>query len=216
MHTYSTDNDLRPRVYWALSLASYFLAGGIGSAIALVSNSLPIGITVSVGVGAAYKGVLLAYNKWLWNSGPVTQLNVTKVPDLNGEWEGWLKTSYTGHIPPEALHPDNDPSSGWQTLHATLHIDQTWRKINIHLETEQSESDSNGATILTDEGRWPSINYQYQNGGSPNPNNNMSTHDGTADLKFKEDPSGDTLEGLYYTGPGRGNSGKMWFKRKGQ
>lgn len=216
MHTYSTDNELRPRVYWALSLVSYFAAGAVGSIVAFISGNLPFALSLSVGAGVVFKGFLVVYNKWIWNSALAKNLGITKVPDLNGDWNGWLKTSWEGNIDDEALHAEDDSSdeSDWRTLTASLQIEQTWREINVHLETESSYSDSNGATILTDDGRWPSINYQYRNGGSGNSKDALNTHDGTADLTFKEGEEGrDVLEGIYYTGPGRGNHGKMRFVR---
>lgn len=214
MHTYSTDNELRPRVYWALSLISYFGASAVGALIVFASRNLPLAIGAGVSTGVVFKVILKIYNKWLWNTAPAKLVGATSVPDLNGEWSGWLKTSYEGDIDDEALHPENEPEDDLQALSATLHIEQTWREINIHLETENSSSDSNGATILTKEGRWPSINYQYQNAGSENPNDSMKTHDGTADLEIKEDNEGRcVLEGVYYTGPGRENRGKMRFVR---
>jgi hypothetical protein len=44
----------------------------------------------------------------------------------------------------------------------------------------------------------------------------MEMHYGTADLELKEQESGGKiLEGVYYTGPGRQNHGKMYFEKKG-
>lgn len=211
MHTYSTDNELRPRVYWGISTASHVAAGAVGAITALVSSNLPIALGASVGAGVLFRVLLTVYDKRLWDTRPLRYSKVTKVPNLNGEWEGWLKTDYDGPIDDDALHENNDSESEWQTLWVKLHIEQTWRKININLETANSHSDSNGATILTDDGRWPSITYQYTNVGSVSSKDDMGAHDGTTDLKIKNDDT--VLEGHYYTGPGRGNSGKVWLKR---
>jgi len=97
---------------------------------------------------------------------------------------------------------------------ATLHIKQNWRKINVHLETHQSSSDSSGATILTNEGQWPSLSYQYENQPPPDTAETMEMHHGTTDLELKQDGAADVLEGIYYTGPSRRNYGRMKFERK--
>jgi len=136
---------------------------------------------------------------------------VTRVPDLNGEWEGWVQSSYDGEIPEEALHPDNNPTDGQRKMKAKLEIDQTWRKINIHFES-RTPSDSYGATILTDEGKWSSINYQYENPGSPLVEG-LDMHFGTASLEFRDDGPSDILEGIYYTGPERENYGEMRLEK---
>ena len=69
-----------------------------------------------------------------------------------------------------------------QRVAATLQITQTWRKISICPETDNSESDSTGATVLTEDGRWPSLNYQYENDPDPDSASSMTRHYGTADL----------------------------------
>lgn len=198
MHTYSTDNERRPRVYWALSIGSYALAGVLTTAVAFISKNLPVTVGVTITAGLAYTAVLYVFNHWLWTHPLLRKMNIVRVPDLNGEWEGHIKSDYDG-----------------ETYDATLSIDQTWREINVHFETATSPSDSNGATILTGKGKWPSINYQYSNEGSTDPEDDLWTHDGTADLQFIEkEGEKDVLEGIYYTAPSRGNSGSMYFVRK--
>jgi len=122
------------------------------------------------------------------------------------EWEE------QGEIPDEALHPDDAPSEDGQKLKAWLDIDKTWRKINVHFETTQTPSDSNGASMLTEKGKWPSISYQYENPGSPLVEG-LDMHFGTASLEYRDESDTGTLEGLYYTGPGRDNNGLMYFER---
>lgn len=198
MHTYSTNNELRPKVYWILSVGSYLLVGVFSAAVAFISNNLPFTFGVTITAGIAYSAVLYVFNRWLWTHSILRNVKLTRVPDLNGEWVGHIKSDYNG-----------------ERYKATLSIKQTWREINVHFETETSGSDSNGATLLSGEGKWPSINYQYRNKGSTDPSDDLWTHDGTADLHVKENEDGETvLEGIYYTGPSRGNSGSMYFIRK--
>jgi hypothetical protein len=101
-----------------------------------------------------------------------------------------------------------------QRVAASLYIDQTWRKISVHLSTADSESDSTGATILTKEGRWPSLTYQYANEPDVDTEDSMMSHNGTADLSLKQNGEQNVLEGFYYTGPSRKNYGEMRFKRQ--
>lgn len=212
MHTYSTDNDLRPKVYGVLALLAYGLTVLVGMATDALSTVLPFGAGVVISWGLAFAVVWKIHDNWFWKTGIARALGFTRVPDLNGRWEGYIVTSYEGHISDEALHPDDDLSEDGQKLKAWLDIDQTWRKINIHFETKQTASDSNGATMLTEEGKWPSLSYQYENAGSPLVEG-LDMHFGTASLEYRNEGGRETLEGLYYTGPGRDNNGLMYFQR---
>lgn len=212
MHTYSTDNDLRPKVYGGIALLAYAVTVLVELVTTSLSTVLPFAVGIAVSWGLAFAVVWKLHDRWFWKTRLAYTLGFTRVPNLNGKWEGWIQTSYQGHIPNEALHPENEKSDEGQKMHASLDIDQTWRKINVHFETTETPSDSNGATMLTEEGKWPSISYQYENRGTPLVEG-LDIHFGTASLEFRDDGKTDTLEGLYYTGPGRENNGLMYFER---
>lgn len=212
MHTYSTDNDFRPKVYAGLALLAYGITILVEMVTTALSTVLPFAAGFVISWGLAFAVVWKAHVQWFWKTWLARVLGITRVPDFNGKWEGWIVTSYEGDIPDEALHPADDPSEDGQKMVASLDIDQTWRKINVHFETTQTPSDSNGATMLTEKGKWPSISYQYENPGSPLVEG-LDMHFGTASLEYRDEGDTETLEGLYYTGPGRDNNGLMYFER---
>jgi hypothetical protein len=214
MHTYSTDNDKQPTVYGLLGFVAYLLVLGIGWATSLLASGLPAITGGTISWGLAFAVLSAAFSRFGWKRPIVRWTGASRVPDFSGEWEGYIKTAYEGHIDDEALHESNDPEAEMQRVAATLHIDQTWRKISVHLSTEDSESDSTGATVLTKEGRWPSLTYQYENEPDVDSEDSMMAHDGTADLSLKRDGQRDVLDGFYYTGPGRENYGEMYFERQ--
>lgn len=185
MHSYSTDNDNRPTVYGVLGFTAYAATLGVGWITAVLSAAVPTiaGITFSWGIG--FTVLTAIFNRFGWKTRIARATGASKVPDFDGEWRGYLKTSYDGFIPDEALHESNNLDADMQRVAATLQITQTWRKISIHLETDNSESDSTGATVLTEDGRWPSLNYQYENDPDPDSASSMMRHYGTADLALK-------------------------------
>ena len=212
MHTYSTDNDLRPKVYGVLALLAYWITVLVELVTTALSTVLPFAAGFVVSWGLAFAIVWKIHDRWFWKTRIARALGFTRVPNLNGKWEGWIVTSYEGDIDDQALHPDNAPSEDGQKMKAWLDIDQTWRKINVHFETTQTPSDSNGATMLTEKGKWPSLSYQYENPGSPLVEG-LDMHFGTASLEYRDEGDRETLEGLYYTGPGRDNNGLMYFEQ---
>ncbi len=214
MHTYSTDNDSRVIVYGLLGVISWFLVVGIGQASSLFASGLPALTGGTISWGLTFTTLSTAFSRFGWKTNIVRVTGASKAPDFSGKWDGYIKTSYDGHIPEAALHESNDSEADMQRVAASLHIKQTWRKISIHLSTNNSESDSTGATILTKDGRWPSLTYQYGNEPSVDTEPSMTSHDGTADLSLKQDGEKDVLDGFYYTGPGRENYGEMHFERQ--
>lgn len=220
MHTYSTDNDLRPKVIGAIGVLSYLVLGGLEYLLSLVSETFSLGIVLGVPSWGLIFGILFTmFGRWGWNTSVSRGLGAVKVPDLNGKWMGWIETSYDGDppIPEEMIHPDNDPDSEYTRLTARLEIEQTWRKMGVHFATDSSSSDSEGATVLAGEGKWPNLNYQYENVPPLDSMKGMDRHFGTADLELKKTDDGTmALDGLYYTGPRRENHGLMYFEKDGQ
>lgn len=213
MHSYSTDNDGRPTVYGVIAIAALAVAVGVSRFFGLLGGFIPAISSISISWGLAFSALLGLYSKYGWDHWIARGLRASRVPNLSGRWEGYMGTSYDGDIPDSALHESDPQDEGMQRVRATLYIKQTWRKISIHVETASSESDSTGATILMQDGRWPSLNYQYANDPDPDAEDTMSRHYGTADLALKSNEETDVLEGFYYTGPQRENYGEMFFRR---
>lgn len=214
MHTYSTDTDKRPVVYGLLGFAAYLLVLGIGWVTSLLASGLPAIAGGTISWGLAFAGLSTAFSRYGWKTGIARAIGASKSPDFSGKWDGYIKTSYSGDIPDPALHESNDPEADMQRVTASLRIKQSWREIGIHLSTDNSASDSTGATVLTKDGRWPSLTYQYGNKPGADTEPSMTAHDGTADLSLKQNGTSDILEGFYYTGPGRENYGEMYFERQ--
>ena len=215
MHTYSTDNDTRLKVIAGLGAFSYFLIFISQRFLPVLTTSLPLGISVSAPSFALTWGLTYTvFNSWLWKWNILRYMKIIQVPNLTGSWQGYLETSYQGNISDEHISDNDDPDSDYTRLNAEIEIDQKWRKIDVHLETDRSSSNSNAGTILINENKWPSLNYLYDNEPDPDTPSGMAMHHGTADLKLNRENGRDVLEGIYYTGPGRENHGKMRFTRR--
>ena len=213
MHSYSVDCDNRLSAYSILGFIAYVIVLSVGVGTSLLSGSITAIIGGTISWGVVFGGLSTVFSRHGWKTSIVRKVRDSQVPDLSGEWNGYIKTSYDGQIPDKALHESHDPEDDMQRIAATLHIKQTWRSINIHLSTENSESDSTGATILTKDGRWPSLTYQYENDPDVDSEDSLRSHDGTADLSYISKDGEEILDGFYYTGPGRENYGEMYFER---
>ncbi|CCW33854.1 hypothetical protein CTKA_01142 [Chthonomonas calidirosea] len=140
-------------------------------------------------------GLYEVFEKWLWTIPLLRSIGIVKVPNLNGEWklQGWTKWSRGQDYQGEAV------------------IKQTWTRISICIETEQSSSKSITASLLVNEDEGITLIYVYRNDPKANVPTTMHSHRGTAVLRLKDD----CLEGEYYSGRDRQNFGTLILRRKG-
>jgi hypothetical protein len=92
-----------------------------------------------------------------------------------------------------------------------MRIEQRWTKMRITFTGTSSSSHSILAAIFLDAPEGVVLDYEYQNEPLPGALEAMQIHHGTARLRAT---SGDTMEGLYYTGRGRGNHGSIRLSRQ--
>jgi len=95
---------------------------------------------------------------------------------------------------------------------AQIRITQRWRTIAVHLETEQSRSDTMIATLRTADPNDFILNYEYQNTPKNNAVHTMHVHRGSAEVRF-ERPAVAIGVGEYYSGRDRTNQGTLRLRR---
>ena len=98
---------------------------------------------------------------------PFRGLRLVTIPDLNGTWKGYLKSSYDQFT---------------REYVATLEIKQTWTKISLALNTKTSSSKSLIAAIVNHAVEKPLLTYQYANEPRVEAVQTMHVHRGTACL----------------------------------
>ncbi|WP_231725884.1 hypothetical protein [Chthonomonas calidirosea] len=156
---------------------------------------IPWWLDVPGGVLGIAGGLYEVFEKWLWKIPLLRSIGIVKVPNLNGEWklQGWTKWSEG------------------QDYQGEAEIKQTWTRISICIETEQSISRSITASLLVNEAEGITLRYEYCNDPKAKAPPTMHSHRGTANLRLKDD----CLEGEYYTGRDRQTVGKLTLRRKG-
>jgi len=193
MHSYSIDTEERKNILLALAIISIFLSWGLFKVLNNFKISLPWWVE-SPSVLSFYGLIFVIFDRWVWKL--FRKYSLIKTPDLNGEWKGYLKSSFDDHA---------------AQITATLRIFQTWTKIKIMLNTELSVSQSETASIIIDAPEGKYLSYQYINEPVASAVKTMSIHRGTSRLLFNE--KDDTLVGEYYCGRNRENFGSLNFMR---
>lgn len=208
-HAFSTDlRERRRKVYFGFGAAGLLISIYLGPVLARVTG---IGEVASFGISftlAATAGYIVV-SRWLWMRGPLAGI-LGSPPDLRGRWEGHLYTS-SDEYNEEDVVAFNELGKDLAKMESTMHIDQTWDSIGVGFDGPESDSDSTGATFVlnNDPDDAATLTYNYENDGDDL--GDLEHHIGTTVLEY--DPDRDTLEGTYYTGPNRGNYGRIEVKR---
>lgn len=133
------------------------------------------------------------FDNYVWRWRLWRNLTLLKVPDLNGEWAGYVESSY-----------------GNGSIHkVTISITQNWSKLLVRFETQHSLSYSISGTLKVADVANPELSYLYVNEPKRSAPDTMNIHRGTATLELK----GGVLEGDYYTGRGRMTFGSIKLTR---
>lgn len=199
MHSYSVDFTERTKITIFLFITSIAMMWGITVILKQMQVTTPWWITTPSAL-TIFGLIYYLFDRHLWKLRILRKLNLIKTPNLNGSWEGTLTTSYE----------DEEDSEH----EIELDIYQNWTNISISLTTDSSKSHSQGAMISRKNPNDIDLVYIYQNEPEFDSKDTMYIHKGTTELSY--DPDKDTLEGGYYTGPGRGNCGTFKLKRNKQ
>ncbi len=115
---------------------------------------------------------------------------LVKVPNLNGEWEGILKSNW--------INPDTQSELPSQDI--TLKIKQSLFRVKCTLTTGESTSHSiKAGFIIDDDTDECELIYTYQNDPQQILQDRSRIHYGTAVIKVNEEKNGIEFRGFYFT-----------------
>lgn len=195
MHSYSIDNK-RIKVLESMGgisfLASLFILKIINGFVDSINslpyiNHIPYIPQIST-FGVVFIALFYLFDRHLWKS---KLSKLSKIPNINGDWEGKIETSHNGR----------------EEIDVKVTIKQTWSSISIILETANSRSKSEVASISMSKSR---LVYQYFNEPSFSSVKTLHKHYGITMLDFK---GNDILKGFYFTDRDRQTHGDINLKR---
>jgi hypothetical protein len=195
-YPYATDTNERKNVLLGLACMSILAAWILHSILSYVELVIPWWFDAP-SVGGFLTLFYTAFDKWVWRKAIIRKLHLTRIPDLNGKWSGYIRSSFNEHS---------------KSLPAKADIKQTWTEINVLVRTKSSESCSLTATITMDDRGASVLSYEYLNEPRPDADKTMHMHRGFTTLTLSDD--GCTLSGPYYSGRDRQNSGLLHLERE--
>jgi hypothetical protein len=142
-----------------------------------------------------YGALYALFDRLLWRHPLMHKLGLVKTPNLAGQWQGYLTSSFDNHA---------------KRYDLCVQIVQSWTQISVFLSTATSASWSCVAVIQVSDPEGVALIYQYENQPLANATRTMHIHFGTAMLRMSD---GNRLTGDYYAGRDRGTFGRIAYRR---
>ena len=212
MINYSLDSDIRKKVIVGLFIISFAiniplnyvwdllfsLILKIPVVEQVVSQFEIIGVVAKqLSIIAVFGLLYTIFSKWMWKLRVVKRF--TKVPDLNGEWEGVLESS----------HKDPDTKKS-VILDITATITQTWNAVQVICHFPNSSSYSRTATLQINANNGVVLGFSFNN-DSKDVNLSVRQYIGYNELVYNGE---NKLEGKYFTNRGKGTHGTINLTKK--
>jgi len=154
-------------------------------------------------VVTVYTVLFFVFTKWVWRI-PQLQGWLVPFPDLEGTWEGTLKTTWIDPKTKKTPVP----------IPLILVIRQSFNSINCVMYTKESNSYSTTANFMNDdESGIKRLSYVYTNRPDASIRDRSAVHDGAAILTIVSKPKRE-LEGEYWTSRKTTGSINLMFKTK--
>lgn len=181
MIDYSLTNNQREKTYYWMAAVSIM----ISSLLLLIDLKL-IGKFILPSGFLIYGLFVQLFDKLLWKVKPISYL--IKIPNLNGKWSG--NASMTSGLN--------------ESLYVT--ITQTWKRIDIVVETDETIANVLSATFYFDNEKNKYLKYIYSiKPTKPDPSFNRYG-EGCTELRYRNDNNKETLEGTFFSSKFRGGS----------
>ncbi len=184
MHPYTADAEERENIPKHLALPAIALAIAFGYLLQTLKIPIPWYVDTPAVVGF-YGIAFWLFDNFLWRMKLGSISPFSKIPDIRGTWVGKIRSSFQNT---EVL--------------VVVHIRQTWSKLSMELESDNSKSSTIMAALNIDDS---SLRYEYRN--EPRQYGNPPEHRGTGHLHILPDRK--TVKGKYYTSEGSNNTGTI-------
>ncbi|MBU1299106.1 MAG: hypothetical protein KKB77_08165 [Bacteroidetes bacterium] len=196
MHQYSSTHDLNPVFY--VSLSALCVVCALLLHLALIALKLDELWWIEFPSVLGFYGIFWRwFDKKGWTVLILRKLFHITTPDLSGSW---------------SVHADTLIENRSHTVRAEATIKQSWSKLKIFIDWENSTSTSVSASLHeVSPGEFELI-YQYVNTPKALAPSTMNMHRGTAWLNLSNNDS--QMEGEYYSGRGRNKFGQLTLRKQ--
>ncbi|MFZ5628554.1 MAG: hypothetical protein ACOY5B_05460 [Spirochaetota bacterium] len=189
LHFYSADSSEKRYVHVILAFISVCLAYALASITKATAIQIPWWVDAPAVFGF-YGLIYTLFDKYLWQLHSIRKILRLKIPMISGNYSGSLSSSHDKFKKKTKI---------------TANIQQSWDKILIQIETNQSKSHSLSASFHVSDRISPVLIYYYENTPFVSSVKTMHAHKGLAELHVKSDG----LNGEFFTGRDRITFGRF-------
>ncbi len=144
----------------------------------------------ALSAGVIYGGLIFVYERWGWHW-------MSTMKNLSGTWVGSITSTHNGGT----------------TVPCVMRVRQTWTRMAIELETEQSRSRTTMSALYEDQPGDVGLKYEYVSEPRNLAVRTMQTHRGVCTLAISSSSERPRLSGNYFTGRGRETHGEITLRR---
>lgn len=192
MHPYSTTSEERSRIPFAFAAVAIGLAWLLSLLVRTTHPPFWLEVPGTVTLYGLLYGLFRSY---LWKRQMFQMTGIVKVPDISGEWVGYVTSSFDQLAQHHSVR---------------VQIRQNWTHFLLQLTADHSESESIVASMAVEEGIV--LTYQYRNTPKTGAKDTMHAHMGTGVLELSANRT--ELSGEYYSGRDRANQGLVVLTKK--
>lgn len=193
-HPYSTNSEERTRLTFGIAILAVFSSLGLAELFRSIEWTPPLWIDVT-SVPVLFGMFYGLFKRMAWEWSLLRRLVGVSTPVLSGKWKGTVQSNYDGNV--------------GQAHEVDVTIGQDWTHISVRLVAQNSTSHSVSASMDVTEDDCVLI-YDYLNEPNMDAVETMHMHRGTARLVLT---AADRLEGDYYTGRDRENTGVITLRK---
>lgn len=194
MHEYSVEGGNRHFVLGVLALLALGSAFGLDWILKMTGKSMPwwFDSPSVLGFLTIYVSV---FENYIWKFRVARWTRLCDTPNFSGIWSGTVTSSFNKKKP----------------INVCVTISQSWTRMLMTLETDQSLSKTFTAAFDLAEPGKPVLSYMFFSQANAASRRSMQSHDGAARLIFKDS---DFATGDYFSGRGRQNIGRIEIRRE--
>lgn len=186
MHGYASDNIFRgPKIYFVIGVIAIAVPS-LARALVSIPPLASFVDTTALSAGAIYAGLIWLYDRWGWRW-------LSTLKNLNGTWAGKITSSHNGGA----------------RVPCVMRVRQTWTRMAIELETEQSRSRTTMAALYEEQPGDIGLKYEYVCEPRNLAVQTMQTHRGVCTMAIATGGDGLRVSGDYFTGRGRETRGEI-------
>lgn len=188
MHPYSSTNASREKPVAYIAIGCALLSIGLGKVIHELALPSYVGAPSAI---VFFGAVFWLFDRYVWRLS-LKRLQATRIPNLNGTWEGKIDVRKGKGPKMEDLG----------THKCTVVIEQSWSRISIKFDTKATTSNSLMASLGPSDDERGGLRYEYY--VKPKPDGTFLDeeetvpHSGVAHLNPKIDGDWKELTGTYY------------------